>query len=175
MLRDRTHRSVEIELDFYREFIDLDKESKYCPPSLETIAGTWIVLSDRTQINEGSIGELRQSIRNIYSVAFNESTKRLTMTATVKGPEQPVVTLAKWDVRGNSPGHVPLPSYPAVLIVDVRHIIRVWGTVRDEQAKGWVGLVPKLNGESACLAMARATLSVAFGSDQDISISRAPA
>ena len=100
LLRDRRHRSVEIDLDFYQEFIDPDKEGAYGPPSLATIGGVWIVLSDRTQINEGSMGEMRQSVRGLYSVPFNESAKRLVMTATVKGPGQPIFTLAKWDVRG---------------------------------------------------------------------------
>ena len=73
---------------------------EYGPPSLADIGGEWIVLSDRTQINPGSLGELRQSVRGLYSVPFNETTKRVVMTATVTAPEQPVVTLAKWDVRG---------------------------------------------------------------------------
>ena len=46
------------------------------------------------------MGELSQSIRGLYSVPFNETTKRLVLTATVKGPEQLIITLAKWDSAG---------------------------------------------------------------------------
>ncbi len=100
LLRDRTHRSVRIALAFYQEFIDPDKEGKYGPPSLADIVGDWIVLSDRTQINDGSMGELRQAIRGLYSVPFNEETTRMVMTATIIGPGQPIVTVAEWDVSG---------------------------------------------------------------------------
>ncbi|MCY4560243.1 MAG: hypothetical protein OXF79_28580 [Chloroflexi bacterium] len=100
LLRDRTHRSVRIGLAFYQELIDPEKGSKYGPPSLADIVGDWIVLSDRTQINNGSMGELRQAIRNLYSIPVNETGKRMVMTATIYGPGQPMVTVAKWDVRG---------------------------------------------------------------------------
>ena len=100
LLRDRTHRSVRIALAFYQEFIDPEKESKYGAPSLADIVGEWIVLSDRTEINEGSMGELRQAIRGLYSVPFNETTTREVMTATITAPGQPVVTVAKWDIAG---------------------------------------------------------------------------
>ena len=100
LLRDRTHRSVRISLAFYQEFIDPEKEGEYGPPSLADIGGEWILLSDRTQINGGSMGELRQAIRGLYSVPFNETTKRMVMTATISTPGQPIVTVAKWDVRG---------------------------------------------------------------------------
>ncbi|MCY4558782.1 MAG: hypothetical protein OXF79_20870 [Chloroflexi bacterium] len=99
-LRDRTHRSVRILLAFYQEFIDPEKETKYGPPSLADIEGEWIVLSDRTQINPGAMGELRPAVRGLYSVPFNKSQKRVVMTATISEPGQPTVAVAKWDVDG---------------------------------------------------------------------------
>ncbi len=100
LLRDRTHRSVRIGLAFYQESIDPENKSKYGPPSLADIVGDWIVLSDRTQINDGSMGELRQAIRGLYSVPVNETGKRMVMTATITAPGQPIITVAKWDVEG---------------------------------------------------------------------------
>lgn len=100
LLRDRTHRSVGIYLGFYVETIDPDKQPKYGPPSLADIGGEWIVLSDRTQINPGSLGELRMAIRELYAQPFEVGAKRPVMTATITRPGQPALTVAKWDITG---------------------------------------------------------------------------
>lgn len=100
LLRDRTHRSVGIRLGFYVETIDPDEWSKYGLPPLDSIGGEWIVLSDRTQINPGSLGELRRAVRETFSQPFEVGTKRAVMTATITRPGQPALMVAKWDITG---------------------------------------------------------------------------
>ncbi len=100
LLDNRTHRSVDINLDFFDEIIDPEKRSPHDLPPLDTISGTWLVLSDRTQINQGSLGQLRGTIRRVYSPQFATAGTRPVMTATIKGPDQPAVTVAKWDIAG---------------------------------------------------------------------------
>ncbi len=99
-IRDRNHRSIHIDLDFHLESIVPDKWSKFGSPPQATITGYWVVLSDRTQINSGSLGELRMAIRELYAAPFDDQDKRPAMTATIKGPGQPVFTIAKWDITG---------------------------------------------------------------------------
>lgn len=100
LLSNRTHRSVDIDLDFFDEIINPDQRSPHGPPSLGTISGVWLVLSDRTQINQGSLGELRATIRRAYPPEFPVVGTRPVMTAIIRGPGQPVVTDAKWDIAG---------------------------------------------------------------------------
>ena len=100
MLDDRTHRSVDINLDFFDEIIDPDQRPPHGSPSLITISGTWMVLSDRTQINAGSLGELGRAVQRTYSGPFDTGDTRPVMTATIKGPGQPVITVAKWNIEG---------------------------------------------------------------------------
>ena len=100
LLSSRTHRSVDIDLDIFSEIIKPDKRTPYGPPSLDTISATWLVLSDRTQINQGSLGELRAAIRRAYSHPFDTGDTRPVMTATIKGPDQPAIIVAKWDIEG---------------------------------------------------------------------------
>ena len=96
----RTLRKVDIDLSFFEEIIDPDQRLPHGPPALATITGAWLVLSDRTQINQGSLGELRRAINRSYSPDFATASTRPVMTATIKGPGQPVVTVAKWNIAG---------------------------------------------------------------------------
>lgn len=100
LLLDRTHRSVRISLAFYVETINPEKPPKYGPPPLANIGGEWILLSDRTEINPGSLGELRMAIREVFSQPFEVGAKRPVLTATITSPGQPVHTVAKWDITG---------------------------------------------------------------------------
>lgn len=100
LLENRNHHTVDIELDFREEKISPDQQSPYGPPSLATISADWIALSDRTQINAGSLGELRREINQAYSPQFTTGDTRPVMTATVKGPDQPAIIVAKWDIAG---------------------------------------------------------------------------
>ena len=100
LLRSRTHRSVRISLAFYVETINPDKPPKYGPPSLADIGGEWLVLSDRTEINPGSLGELRMAIREVFAQPFEVGAKRPVLTATITSPGQPVHTVAKWNITG---------------------------------------------------------------------------
>lgn len=100
LLRDRTHRSVRISPAFYVETINPEKPPKYGPPPMANIGGEWILLSDRTEINPGSLGELRMAIREVFSQPFEVGAKRPVLTATITSPGQPVHTVAKWDITG---------------------------------------------------------------------------
>ena len=100
LLENRTHRSVGISMDFFDERIVPDQRFPHGPPSLATIAGTWIVLSDRTQINSASLGELRRTIRRAYLPQFATPGTRPMMRATVTRPDQAAVIVAKWDIAG---------------------------------------------------------------------------
>ena len=100
LLENRTHRSVGISMDFFDERIAPDQRFPHGPPSLATIAGTWIVLSDRTQINSGSLGELRHTIRQVYSPQFATAGTRPMMRATVTRPDQSAIIVAKWGIAG---------------------------------------------------------------------------
>lgn len=100
LLRSRTHRSVRISLAFYVDTINPEKPPKYGPPPLANIGGEWILLSDRTEINPGSLGELRMAIREVFSQPFEVGAKRPVLTATITSPGQPVHTVAKWDITG---------------------------------------------------------------------------
>ena len=90
----KNHRSVWIELVFFEE---PDKVGiRYGYPQLGELAANWIVLSDRTQMNHSSIGELRSAHRN----SFVRASKRQMMSATVRVPEQPIIGAAKWNISG---------------------------------------------------------------------------
>ena len=99
-MRDRNHRSVLIDLDFYEERPDPDKKRKYGPPVLATISSKWVVLSNsRSQINAGTIGELKPTLRRIENPQPLADTMQM-MTATVKEPAQPAAIIAKWKSNG---------------------------------------------------------------------------
>ncbi len=99
-LENRTHRSVDIWLEFFSEIIDPDRRPPGGPPGLATITGTWLVLSDYTQIHGGALGELRPIIRRHYDPQFDTGDTRPVMVATIIGPGQPTRTRAEWDISG---------------------------------------------------------------------------
>lgn len=100
LLAERTHRSVDIDLDFFQEIVNPDNPPRHRAPSLGTITGTWLLLFDRTQIYGGALGELRATIRRLYSPQFDTGDTQPVMTATIKEPDQPVITVAKWHIAG---------------------------------------------------------------------------
>ena len=56
LLDERTHRSVDIDLDFFQEIVNPDNPPRHRAPSLATITGTWLLISGRTQIYEAGWG-----------------------------------------------------------------------------------------------------------------------
>jgi len=100
LLENRTLRSVDVRLDFFSEIITPDQPPLYGPPVLDNITGTWLVLSSRTQIYGGALGELRPIIRRNYSPRFDTGETRPVMTASIIRPDQPTSAWAKWDIGG---------------------------------------------------------------------------
>lgn len=101
LLRIRSHRSVEIDLDFFVTTANQDQQNKHRPPILDTISSRWIVLSEHhTQINPSGIGELRPTYLQIRSSASLTEAPLEMMTATMQEPEQPATVAAKWEISG---------------------------------------------------------------------------
>lgn len=100
-VRERNHKTVLVQLDFFNEPSDPDRASRYGAPIVETISEWWVVApAHRTQASASVVGQLTSAHRKLLPPAILSISQPQNMAAMVKTPEQPFDISAKWDITG---------------------------------------------------------------------------